>query len=209
MRRLAGQHGTCSYPKLARRSPPARPSGRWADLGEGDVGLVRTRVGHRNGNQRSAEHRPEQVNEDADTTWMIKVKLKDAGEAAKLLSGADYEKFIAEEGGRIRAALSDSREPGGDGRSQPLYRMSGEISPSIFRALTNSGRRSGAACSTNLKPGDQGIDQRASGIGGRRSRGRPCGLPTKLPALPGECRTARPRRHHGPQASARPNRDHR
>jgi glycine cleavage system H protein len=42
---------------------------------------------------------PEQVNKDANTTWMIKVKLKDAGEAAKLLSGADYEKFIAEEGG--------------------------------------------------------------------------------------------------------------
>ena len=42
---------------------------------------------------------PEQVNKDANATWMIKVKLKDAGEAAKLLSGADYEKFIAEEGG--------------------------------------------------------------------------------------------------------------
>lgn len=42
---------------------------------------------------------PEQVNKDANSTWMIKVKLKDAGEAGKLLSGADYEKFIAEEGG--------------------------------------------------------------------------------------------------------------
>jgi len=42
---------------------------------------------------------PEPVNKDANTTWMTKVKLKDAGEAAKLLSGADYEKFIAEEGG--------------------------------------------------------------------------------------------------------------
>ncbi len=42
---------------------------------------------------------PEQVNKDANATWMIKVKLKDAGEAGKLLSGADYEKFIAEEGG--------------------------------------------------------------------------------------------------------------
>jgi hypothetical protein len=30
---------------------------------------------------------------------MIKVKLKDAGEAAGLLSAGDYEKFIAEEGG--------------------------------------------------------------------------------------------------------------
>ena len=42
---------------------------------------------------------PEQVNKDANTTWMIKVKLKDAGEAGGLLSNADYEKFIAEEGG--------------------------------------------------------------------------------------------------------------
>ncbi len=42
---------------------------------------------------------PEQVNKDANTTWMIKVKLKDASEAGNLLSGADYEKFIAEEGG--------------------------------------------------------------------------------------------------------------
>ena len=42
---------------------------------------------------------PEQVNKDANNTWMIKVKLKDAGEAGQLLSSADYEKFVAEEGG--------------------------------------------------------------------------------------------------------------
>ena len=42
---------------------------------------------------------PEQVNKDANKTWMIKVMLKDAGEADKLLSAADYEKFVAEEGG--------------------------------------------------------------------------------------------------------------
>ena len=42
---------------------------------------------------------PEQVNQDANNTWMIKVKLKDAGEAGQLLSSADYEKFVAEEGG--------------------------------------------------------------------------------------------------------------
>ena len=42
---------------------------------------------------------PEQVNKDANKTWMIKVALKDAGEAGQLLSAADYEKFIAEEGG--------------------------------------------------------------------------------------------------------------
>ena len=41
---------------------------------------------------------PEQVNKGANTTWMIKVTLKDAGEAGQLLSAADYEKFIAEEG---------------------------------------------------------------------------------------------------------------
>jgi glycine cleavage system H protein len=42
---------------------------------------------------------PEQVNKDANSTWMVKVKLKDPGEASGLLSTADYEKFIAEEGG--------------------------------------------------------------------------------------------------------------
>jgi glycine cleavage system H protein len=42
---------------------------------------------------------PEQVNKDANSTWMIKVTLKDAGEANQLLSSADYEKFVAEEGG--------------------------------------------------------------------------------------------------------------
>jgi len=42
---------------------------------------------------------PEQVNKDANKTWMIKVTLKDAGEANGLLSAADYEKFVAEESG--------------------------------------------------------------------------------------------------------------
>jgi glycine cleavage system H protein len=42
---------------------------------------------------------PEQVNKDANTTWMIKVKVKDAGDANQLLSSRDYEKFVAEEGG--------------------------------------------------------------------------------------------------------------
>ncbi len=41
---------------------------------------------------------PEQVNKDANATWMIKVELKDPNEAGGLLSTADYEKFIAEEG---------------------------------------------------------------------------------------------------------------
>ena len=42
---------------------------------------------------------PEQVNKDANKAWMIKVTLKDANEASQLLSAADYEKFVAEEGG--------------------------------------------------------------------------------------------------------------
>jgi glycine cleavage system H protein len=42
---------------------------------------------------------PEQVNKDANKTWMIKVTLKDPGEANQLLSAADYDKFVADEGG--------------------------------------------------------------------------------------------------------------
>jgi glycine cleavage system H protein len=42
---------------------------------------------------------PEQVNKDANKTWMIKVKVKDPAEASGLLSAPDYEKFVAEEGG--------------------------------------------------------------------------------------------------------------
>jgi glycine cleavage system H protein len=42
---------------------------------------------------------PEQVNKDANKTWMIKVTLKDSGQGNQLLSAADYEKFVAEEGG--------------------------------------------------------------------------------------------------------------
>jgi len=43
--------------------------------------------------------KPEQVNKDANKTWMIKITLKDSSETGQLLSAADYEKFIAEEGG--------------------------------------------------------------------------------------------------------------
>lgn len=42
---------------------------------------------------------PEQVNKDAHKAWMIKVTLKNPGQAGQLLSAADYQKFIAEEGG--------------------------------------------------------------------------------------------------------------
>jgi glycine cleavage system H protein len=40
---------------------------------------------------------PERINSDAHGSWIVKVKL--TGGADGLLSAADYEKFIAEEGG--------------------------------------------------------------------------------------------------------------
>jgi glycine cleavage system H protein len=40
---------------------------------------------------------PEKVNADANTTWMLKLELKDASELDSLLSAADYEKFVSEE----------------------------------------------------------------------------------------------------------------
>jgi glycine cleavage system H protein len=42
---------------------------------------------------------PEKVNKDAHAAWMIKLTLKDPKELESLLSAADYEKFVAEEGG--------------------------------------------------------------------------------------------------------------
>jgi glycine cleavage system H protein len=42
---------------------------------------------------------PEQVNKDPHGAWMITLKVKDPKEAEKLLSAADYEKFVAEEAG--------------------------------------------------------------------------------------------------------------
>ncbi len=42
---------------------------------------------------------PEQVNKDPHGAWLITLKLKDPNQAAKLLSAADYEKFVAEEAG--------------------------------------------------------------------------------------------------------------
>jgi glycine cleavage system H protein len=43
---------------------------------------------------------PEQINKDAHSAWMIKITLKDPAELNSLLSAADYEKFVAEEGGK-------------------------------------------------------------------------------------------------------------
>jgi glycine cleavage system H protein len=42
---------------------------------------------------------PENVNKDAHGSWMMKITLKNPGELDALLSSADYEKFVAEEGG--------------------------------------------------------------------------------------------------------------
>jgi glycine cleavage system H protein len=40
---------------------------------------------------------PEKINSDAHGSWMVKVKLKNSGEANGLMNAADYEKFVAEE----------------------------------------------------------------------------------------------------------------
>lgn len=42
---------------------------------------------------------PEKINKDAHSAWMLKIALKNPGELNSLLSAADYEKFVAEEGG--------------------------------------------------------------------------------------------------------------
>lgn len=42
---------------------------------------------------------PEEINDDAHGTWIIKVELSDLSEVDSLLSAADYEKYIAEEAG--------------------------------------------------------------------------------------------------------------
>jgi glycine cleavage system H protein len=40
---------------------------------------------------------PEQVNKDAHSAWLIKIKVKDAAELDALLSAEDYDKFVSEE----------------------------------------------------------------------------------------------------------------
>jgi glycine cleavage system H protein len=42
---------------------------------------------------------PEKINKDAHGSWMLKMELTNPGELNGLLSAADYEKFVAEEGG--------------------------------------------------------------------------------------------------------------
>jgi glycine cleavage system H protein len=43
---------------------------------------------------------PEKVNKDAHGSWMVKITLKNPSEPDRLLSAADYEKFVAEEAGQ-------------------------------------------------------------------------------------------------------------
>lgn len=42
---------------------------------------------------------PEKLNKDAHGTWLAKIKLNNPDELKSLLSAADYEKFVSEEGG--------------------------------------------------------------------------------------------------------------
>lgn len=42
---------------------------------------------------------PEKINKDANNIWMLKLTLKNPGELNGLMSAADYEKFVKEEGG--------------------------------------------------------------------------------------------------------------
>jgi glycine cleavage system H protein len=42
---------------------------------------------------------PEKINKDAHSSWMLKIALKNPGDLNSLLSAADYEKFVTEEGG--------------------------------------------------------------------------------------------------------------
>jgi len=42
---------------------------------------------------------PEKINKSAHSAWMVKITLKNPSELSSLMSAADYEKFVAEEGG--------------------------------------------------------------------------------------------------------------
>ena len=43
---------------------------------------------------------PEKINKDPHGAWMVKITLKNPEELKSLLSSADYEEFVAEEGNR-------------------------------------------------------------------------------------------------------------
>lgn len=42
---------------------------------------------------------PESINKDAHKAWMIRIKMNDPKELVSLLSSADYENYVKEEGG--------------------------------------------------------------------------------------------------------------
>jgi glycine cleavage system H protein len=42
---------------------------------------------------------PEKINQDAHGSWMLQINLKNPDDLKSLLSAADYEKFVADEGG--------------------------------------------------------------------------------------------------------------
>ena len=52
---------------------------------------------------------PEKINKDAHTAWMIKITLKDPAQLNSLLSAADYEKFVAEEGISTDSSMAAQR----------------------------------------------------------------------------------------------------
>ena len=47
----------------------------------------------------SLKDKPETINTDANTTWLLKITLADAKQVDGLLTAAEYEKFISEETG--------------------------------------------------------------------------------------------------------------
>lgn len=47
----------------------------------------------------SLKDKPETINTDANTTWLLKIALADAKQVDGLLTAAEYEKFISEETG--------------------------------------------------------------------------------------------------------------
>ena len=43
---------------------------------------------------------PEKINSDAHGSWMLRIEVSDPGDASTMLSAADYEKYVAEEGAK-------------------------------------------------------------------------------------------------------------
>ena len=86
-----GPSNETSAALLTRRR--LRPAGGGA-LRKGQV--VTGTVTEVNGELATA---PEKINKDAHSAWIMKIKLKNPSELNSLLSAADYEKFVEEEGG--------------------------------------------------------------------------------------------------------------